>query len=88
MNKELVANVDYTAPEGTFYVTLYDQTTSKDLTDSINADIVSEGHATVPTKLKPWERAYGDVLKVLKEKKEAASEAHLGMWEYGDLTED
>jgi staphylococcal nuclease domain-containing protein 1 len=42
----------------------------------------------VPKKLKPWERAYGDVLKVLQEKKVAAEEAHLGMWEYGDLTED
>jgi staphylococcal nuclease domain-containing protein 1 len=87
-NKELVANVDYTAPEGTLYVTLYDQSTSQNLTDSINAEIVAEGHATVPTKLRPWERAYGDVLKALKEKKDVASQAHLGMWEYGDLTED
>ena len=88
INKELVATVDYASPEGTLYVTLYDQSTSKNLTDSLNAEIVAEGHATVPTKLRPWERVYGDVLKVLKEKKDAASDAHLGMWEYGDLTED
>lgn len=86
--KELVASVDHVAPEGTLYVTLYDQAHSKDLTDSVNAEVVGEGHATVPTKLKPWERAYADVLKVLKARKDAASEAHLGMWEYGDLTED
>jgi staphylococcal nuclease domain-containing protein 1 len=87
-NKELVANVDYTAPEGTLYVTLYDQNNSQNLTDSINSEIVAEGHAMVPKKLKPWERAYGDVLKVLQEKQAAAQEAHLGMWEYGDPTED
>ena len=88
MNKELVANVDYTAPEGTLYVTLYDQSTSEKLTDSINAEIITEGHAMVPKKLKAWERGFGDVLKTLREKMEASKVERLGMWEYGDLTED
>ena len=88
MNKELVANVDYTSPEGTLHVTLYDQTTSEKLTDSINAEIIAEGHAMVPKKLKAWERGFGDVLKTLREKMEAAKLERLGMWEYGDLTED
>lgn len=87
-NKELVANVDYTSPEGTLHVTLYDHKTSENLTDSINKDIISEGHAMVPKKLKNWERGFGDVLKTLREKQEEAKTERLGMWEYGDLTED
>jgi staphylococcal nuclease domain-containing protein 1 len=87
-NRELVANVDFTAPEGTLYITLYDPQSSEKLTDSINSDVVSAGYAMVPTKLKPWERGFSDVLKALREKMEVAKDAHLGMWEYGDPTED
>jgi staphylococcal nuclease domain-containing protein 1 len=87
-NKELVANVDFTSPEGTLYITLYDPQHSEKLTDSINSDIISAGFAMVPTKLKSWERGFGDVLKVLREKMEIAKDEHLGMWEYGDPTED
>lgn len=87
-NKELVANVDFTSPEGTLYITLYDPKDSEDLTDSINSDIVSGGYAMVPTKLKSWERGFGDALKALREKMDTAKEEHLGMWEYGDPTED
>jgi staphylococcal nuclease domain-containing protein 1 len=87
-NKSLVANVDYTAPEGTLYITLYDPKHSEKLTDSINAEIVSAGYAIVPTSLKSWERGFNDVLKVMRERMEEAKEEHLGMWEYGDPTED
>lgn len=87
-NKELVANVDFTSPEGTLYITLYDPQHSEELTDSINSDIVAAGYAMVPTKLKSWERGFGDVLKALRVKMENAKEDHLGMWEYGDPTED
>lgn len=88
-DKQLVANVDYTDPkDGTLYVSLMDPKLSTTPFDTINAEIVSEGHAMVPTKLRPWERAYSDVLADLKKKETAASEAHLGMWEYGDLRED
>jgi len=38
--------------------------------------------------LKPWERGFGDVLKVLKEKQEDAILNRRGLWEYGDLRED
>lgn len=100
-DKQLVANVDYTDPkDGTLYVSLMDPKLSKTPFDTINAEVVSEGHAMVsllilyciidsqeysltshlqvPTKLKPWERAYNDVLADLKKKETAASEAHLG----------
>ena len=86
--KELVANVDYTAPEGTLYITLYDPNVSEKLTDSINTEIITEGHAMVPRKLKAWERGFGDVLKVLREREEEAIEARRGLWEYGDLRDD
>lgn len=86
--RELVANVDYTGADGTLYVTLYDQSKSKNKNESINADVVLEGLAMVPRKLKAWERSFSDVLKVLKEKESEAKEERRGMWEYGDLTED
>lgn len=88
MGRELVANVDYTAPEGTLYVTLYDPKTSEKLTDSLNSEIIAEGHAMVPTKLKPWERGFGDVLKALKVNEEQAIANRRGLWEYGDLRDD
>jgi len=68
-NRKLVANVDYTAPEGTLYVTLYDADDNKTpgATETINGDIVAEGHAMVPTMRKTWERAYPKVLETLTE---------------------
>ena len=87
-NKQLVANVDYQAPEGTLFITLMDPKTSSNLDNSINADVVSEGLAMVPRKLKNWERAFGDALAKLKEREAEAKTGRKGMWEYGDLTED
>jgi staphylococcal nuclease domain-containing protein 1 len=88
LGRELVANVDYTAPEGTLYVTLYDPKTSEKLTESLNSEIVAEGHAMVPTKLKAWERGFGDVLKLLKVTEQEAIDSRRGLWEYGDLRDD
>ncbi|RFU32392.1 hypothetical protein B7463_g3909, partial [Scytalidium lignicola] len=85
--KKLVANVDYTASEGTLYVTLYDEKTSGNVSESLNADMVAEGHAMVASKSKLW-KGFGDVLKTLREKEDQAKADRLGMWEYGDLTED
>ena len=52
--------MDYTDPkDGTLYVTLFDPKTSDKLTESINSEIVAEGLAMVPRKLKPWERSFG-----------------------------
>jgi len=86
--KELVANVDFTEKDGTLHVTLYDPKLDPKMTDSINSDIISEGLAMVPRKLKSWELSFGEVLKSLKQKQEVAVQEHRGMWEYGDPTED
>jgi staphylococcal nuclease domain-containing protein 1 len=67
---------------------LYDPKTSEKLTDSLNSEIIAEGHAMVPTKLKAWERGFGDVLKALKANEEAAIKDRRGLWEYGDLRDD
>ncbi|KAI9802591.1 MAG: hypothetical protein M1833_001665 [Piccolia ochrophora] len=85
--KQLVANVDYIA-DGTLYVTLFDPKTSGSLLESFNADIVGEGYAMVPRKLKAWERSATEVLTALRAKEEEAKKERKGMWEYGDLTED
>lgn len=87
-DRQLVANVDYVSPEGTLYVTLLDPSVSKNLDHSINADIVQEGLAMVPRKLKAWERAATETLTHLRNAEEEAKQARSGMWEYGDLTED
>lgn len=87
-DRQLVANVDYVSPEGTLHVTLLDPSVSKNLDHSINADIVREGLAMVPKKLKAWERAATDTLTHLRAMQEEAKEDRAGMWEYGDLTED
>lgn len=87
-DRQLVANVDYVSPEGTLHVTLLDPSVSKNLDHSINADIVQEGLAMVPRKLKSWERAATDTLTHLRALEEEAKQERSGMWEYGDLTED
>lgn len=87
-DRQLVANVDHVDPEGTLHVTLLDPSVSKSLDQSINADVVREGFAMVPRKLKAWERASADTLEHLRELETEAKASRLGMWEYGDLTED
>lgn len=86
--RKLVANVDHVEPEGTLHITLLDPKVSKGIDHSINADIVHEGMAMVPRKLKAWERASADTLAKLRELEEEAKSERRGMWEYGDLTED
>jgi staphylococcal nuclease domain-containing protein 1 len=86
--RELVANVDYISPEGTLYVTLLDPGSSQKLEESINAEVVREGLAMVPRKLKAWERASATTLAHYKKIEEEAKQNRRGMWEYGDLTED
>lgn len=87
-DRQLVANVDQLDKDGTLWVTLYDPKSSKTVADSINGDVIDEGLAMVPKKLKAWERASGDVLGALKKKQDVAKEERRGQWEYGDLTED
>ncbi len=85
-DRQLVANVDQ-ADKDVLWVTLFDQK-SKSGEESVNADVISEGLAMVPKKLKAWERSAGDVLAALKKKQDVAKEERRGQWEYGDLTED
>ncbi|KAL1303694.1 hypothetical protein AAFC00_007046 [Neodothiora populina] len=88
-DRSLVANVDYVDPkDGTLYVTVFDPNQSDSLDQSINADILAEGLAMVPKKLKNWERAANDIMSSLKTRENEAKDERRGMWEYGDLTED
>lgn len=88
--RELVANVDYIAPEGTLHLTLLDPKQSQNLEESINAEVVAEGLGMVPRKLKAWERSssVASTLAHLKGLEEEAKRSRRGMWEYGDITED
>ncbi|OJD19353.1 hypothetical protein AJ78_00715 [Emergomyces pasteurianus Ep9510] len=87
-DRQLVANVDYTGPDGTLHITLLDPSESKSLEESINADVIREGLAMVPRKLNAWERAAAQTLAHLQKLQDEAKEGRKGMWEYGDLTED
>ena len=89
--RELVASVDYVAPDtGALHVTLLDPKHSNSVVESINAEVIREGLAMVPRKLKAWEQSGmgAEVLKSLRELEEEAKSERRGMWEYGDLTED
>ncbi|KAJ5360728.1 RNA-induced silencing complex nuclease component Tudor-SN [Penicillium concentricum] len=87
-DRQLVANVDHVDQDGTLHVTLLDPSASKNLDNSINADIIHEGMAMVPRKLKAWERASVDTLSNLRALEDEAKADRRGMWEYGDLSED
>ncbi|OAP57079.1 hypothetical protein AYL99_09192 [Fonsecaea erecta] len=86
--RELVANVDYISPEGTLHISLLDPKASNKIDESINAEVIREGLAMVPVKLKAWERQSVDTLAKFRELQEEAKKERRGMWEYGDLTED
>lgn len=92
--RRLVASYDYVdAKEGLTYITLFDAQnggSGNTFADSLNREIVANGQALVPTKLKAWERgaASAEVLKKLREVESQAKSERLGMWEYGDITED
>ncbi|KAK5991067.1 Staphylococcal nuclease domain-containing protein 1 [Cladobotryum mycophilum] len=91
--RRLVANFDFVdGKENVSYITLYD---AKDgqlpgLNDSLNKEVVASGFGMVPKKLKAWERskAFESYLKHLREVESQAKQDRLGMWEYGDITED
>ncbi|KAF2681764.1 hypothetical protein K458DRAFT_420522 [Lentithecium fluviatile CBS 122367] len=87
-DRQLVANVDQVDKDGTLWVTLFDPKDSKTGEDSVNAEVISEGLAMVPKKLKAWERSASDVLVALNKRQVTAKEERRGQWEYGDLTED
>ncbi|KAI1348052.1 tudor domain-containing protein [Xylaria sp. FL0043] len=92
--RTLVASFDFADPkEGLNYITLFDEKSSGSsatFADSINKDVVANGYAMVPKKLKAWERgrASEEVLKKLREVEAEAKAERRGMWQYGDITED
>jgi staphylococcal nuclease domain-containing protein 1 len=88
--KQLVASVDFVDRDGGLCVTLFDAGRSERVEESLNAELVGEGLAMVPRKLKPWEvgRVGEQVLARLREREKEAKEERRGMWEYGDLTGD
>ncbi|KAL6878052.1 hypothetical protein HDV57DRAFT_499816 [Trichoderma longibrachiatum] len=92
--RRLVANFDFVDnKENVSYITLYDTKADGSLpgpNDSINKEIVASGYGMVPKKLKSWERskAFESYLKHLREVESQAKQDRLGMWEYGDITED
>jgi len=88
LERELVANIDFTdaRDNNMLWVTLMDPKAA--LGQSINAEVAAEGLAMVPKKLRPFERAAPEVLTQLKKLEAEAKTERRGMWEYGDLTED
>ncbi|PPJ50277.1 hypothetical protein CBER1_04885 [Cercospora berteroae] len=88
VGRELVANIDFNdTKDNLLWVTLMDTKAPNPL-ETINADVVTEGLAMVPKKLRPFERAAPEVLADLKKREQEAKDERRGMWEYGDLTED
>lgn len=87
-DRQLVANVDQVDKDGTLWVTLFDPKESKQGDQSINAEVISEGLAMVPKKLRAWERSATDILNALNKRQTVAKEERRGQWEYGDLTDD
>jgi staphylococcal nuclease domain-containing protein 1 len=97
-DRKLVACFDFVdTKENVNYVTLFDPKSPSSgggggpgVTDSLNREIVASGLAMVPRKLKSWERSkvFEGTLKSLREAEQKAKDDRLGMWEYGDITED
>jgi staphylococcal nuclease domain-containing protein 1 len=90
--RTLVARVDHIdSASNTLCVTLFDPDRSQTVEESLNADLVAEGWALVPRKLKAWEVRGDDgkkVLESLKKTEDGAKAERRGMWEYGDISAD
>jgi len=90
--REMVASVEYTDAKdnGTMYVVLFSKDLEKEVTESVNADVVEAGLAVVKRKLVAWEKGADgtEVLKGLKEREKKARDERLGGWEYGDFGGD
>lgn len=90
--REMVASVEYTDAKdnGTMYVVLFTKDLEKEVTESVNADVIEAGLAVVKRKLVGWEKGADgtEVLKGLREREEKARDERLGGWEYGDFGGD
>ena len=89
-SRELVANVDFVASDGTLHITVHNpQVNPTGKTDeSINAQMVQQGWARVSPKLKAWEKKEAEIVASLKKLQEEAINIHRGMWQFGDVYED
>lgn len=88
-DKQLVASVDAEEKDGSWWITLFDPTKENPgEEDSVNAEVVREGLATVGKELKGWERGRTKVLEGLKKKEAEARADKAGMFEYGDISDD
>lgn len=88
--RKLVANIDQ-KEGGLLHLRLIDPTDSnvtQDPLSSINADLVSEGLASVDRKGCRYFNAYPSVVKKLQDSVKAAKRDRLGMFEFGDVEED
>lgn len=90
LERELVANIDFTdaRDNNLMWITLMDPNQASSMSESINAEVVSEGLAMVTRKLRTFERAAPEIVQDLKKREEGAKMERRGMWEYGDPTED
>lgn len=94
--KQVVARVDFVEKsgggvDGALWVTVFDPNGGGEGQEvNVNEEVVAEGLAMAPRKLKAWEQqGQGPTtVKTFREREEEAKGARRGMWEYGDLTED
>jgi staphylococcal nuclease domain-containing protein 1 len=86
--RTLVASIDHTDASGVLSVTLYDHERSSSVGESLNADLIGEGLAMVPRKVKAWEKSESTILETLRVREKTAKEERRGMWEYGDISAD
>lgn len=93
--RQLVACHDFVdAKENLAYVTLFDPKaggsggSGSSVNDSLNREVIANGHAMVPRKLKPWERSkvFEKTLDSFREVESKAKQDRMGLWEYGDLS--
>ncbi|CAG8709870.1 438_t:CDS:1, partial [Ambispora leptoticha] len=82
-NKQLVANLEFTENK-VRYLTLYDPTKSQSPEASINAELVRDGLALVDKKY----LSRNSIVDKLLETQELAKKDRMGMFEYGDITDD
>jgi staphylococcal nuclease domain-containing protein 1 len=54
----------------------------------LNAELVGEGWALVPRKMKTWERAEAKEVEQVRAKEVQAKADRKGVWEYGDISAD
>lgn len=90
--RDMVASVEHTDAKdnGTMYIVLFTKDLEKEVTESVNADVVEAGLAVVKRKLVGWEKGADgtEVLKGLGEREKKARDERLGGWEYGDFGGD